>query len=457
MTNECAGSPPANDDNEASNGAELRPAYSWGEPDTPRPSNHRVHGGFKDDRDEREDNDLLPGFLLEPGKIAALDTALTADPTPPVLETQTLVRSGLCPKPPVISVLNGSLTHAAIRYVAGLYSLVAGSSASRASRLSPFSGSSGSAPDWSPRKGKRMVVRVFSDTHSAGHLVRQMEYAMALASFSAVRLTASGADYTHAVLFGFAMPPELPPDFPKSRAIGIATAPLSERPMPLEFLDFAQRRLQSYFVSSRRSAHQHALPAPLKCRALPPPILSEWCGGSGGQHDAPPPKTKLISILINRKATAPGHHYRRALARALLAQNLPVDVFGVGCIDLVSTPPSEPRLKRMRGPVADPSAALDPYLFTICVESTLTGAFYSAKSIRALMRRTNVIYLGSPELRDRYHDAITPLTGQLDDDVRLIREIAREPLRHYMPIDDAYIRQIRQTEALATHFPSLFV
>ena len=44
------------------------------------------------------------------------------------------------------------------------------------------------------------------------------------------------------------------------------------------------------------------------------------------------PENKLMSIMISNKTIAPGHIYRHIIVENILKFNLPIDIYGRGCV-----------------------------------------------------------------------------------------------------------------------------
>lgn len=171
--------------------------------------------------------------------------------------------------------------------------------------------------------------------------------------------------------------------------------------------------------------------------------------------------------------TTHGAKYLRWLVQKILQSDLPIDIYGTGtigdnirCIDETvnkkidgSAKPGgriNPRDARLCGPVANVDDMLNPYLYHICVESCISHTYYSGKVINGLLRKTNMIYYGSTELANRFSSEIIAMTGELDEDMELLRQVTTEPLRYYVPIDCNQIQKIKQAENLVTWLPQYY-
>lgn len=302
-----------------------------------------------------------------------------------------------------------------------------------------------------------MKIRPFSDIYTSVHLVNWLEQScetIAMQNYGPTRqlyLTASD-DYTHAIIFGYAMP-LLAPDITPEKVIGMAHCSVYEAAPPAAFIKYAQKHIGLYFVGEHLGKNKPFV------RHVCHPLLTLSTTYLMDQK-FPFAKTRLLSIHVSATSfqkKTPGALYCKLLVRRILTTNLPIDIYGTGTIpdDLYEDSHSRTDV-RIRGPVADMAAMLDPYIYHIFIESCVSPCYYSGGPINALLRRANVLYFGSTALVEQYHSGITHLTGNLDEDMKLLHNIAAEPLRYYIPIDSEYIKYIKNTENLVKHLPQYF-
>jgi hypothetical protein len=302
-----------------------------------------------------------------------------------------------------------------------------------------------------------MKIRPFSDIYTSIHLVNLLEQScetIALPNYGPTKqlyLTASD-DYTHAIIFGYAMP-TLAPEITPEKVIGMAHYSWHEAAPSTVFLEYAQKHIGLYFVGESIGNIKPFV------RHVCHPLLTLSATYLMDQK-FPFAKTRLFSIHVSatsfQKKTY-GAVYCKLLVRRILATNLPIDIYGTGTIpdDLYEESCVRDDV-RIRGPVADMAAMIDPYIYHIVIDSCMSPCYYSGSPINALLRRANVVYFGSTALIEQYPNGIIHLTGNLDEDIILLRRLAAEPLRYFMPLDSEYIKHIKDTENLVKHLPQYF-
>jgi hypothetical protein len=332
-------------------------------------------------------------------------------------------------------------------------------------------------------------VRPFSDVHSSIHLVHALEQSCETLGISYygpnrnIYLTASD-DYTHAILFGYPMP-VFPDHILPEHVIGMAQMSMYETPPPPAFIPYAQKYIGTYFVGEHplgsMTCSKNNLPCSIKDKV--PKLLNRYlpfvrhvCHPILTLPLVPSKKTRLMSIHISgsvyMKATY-GAKYCRWLVQRILRSDLPIDIYGTGtigdnirCVDESANNPTDRfssrggRINshdvRIRGPVANMDDMLNPYMYHICIESCVSHAYYSGRAVNSLLRKTNLIYFGSRELVNRFPSGIIVLTGDLDEDMELLRQVTIDPLRYYVPIDGNQIEKIKRAENLVKWLPHYY-
>jgi hypothetical protein len=319
------------------------------------------------------------------------------------------------------------------------------------------------------RTTSTMKIRPFSDVYTSVHLVNLLEQScetIALPNYGPTKqlyLTSSD-DYTHAIIFGYAMP-TLVPEITPEKVIGMAHYSWHDAAPSTAFLKYAQKHIGLYYVGESLGNIK-----PFVRHVCHPLLTLSTTYLMDDNQKNPFAKTRLLSIHVSAKSfqnKTYGAVYCKRLVRRILATNLPIDIYGTGTIpDDLYLCEEESRIfqpnkpcrddVRIRGPVADMSAMLDPYMYHICIESCVSQCYYSGGPINALLRRANVVYFGSTALVEQYPSGIIPLTGNLDEDIELLRGVAADPLQYYMPICSEYITHIKNTENLVKHLPQYF-
>ena len=214
---------------------------------------------------------------------------------------------------------------------------------------------------------------------------------------------------THAILLNTAMPKL---NIPKENVIGIAFEPPSFLGITNMFVKYAQTHIGKYFIGDASG-----LPEPFEGHHghmwhIPISMLKQLPSQSDRNK---------MSIMVSFKQRAPGHIYRHTLVKEILKTSLPVDIWGNGCrhYNYIKDP-------RIRGTFANEDLRIyTDYQFHIGVENFQTPHYYSEKVINPIICNTVPVYLGCKNI-DSYIDGIIHLTGNIEDDMTLIRKICED-------------------------------
>lgn len=261
-------------------------------------------------------------------------------------------------------------------------------------------------------------------------------------------------DYTHAIILNTEMP--VLKNIPKENVIGFAYEPPIFLGLSLEFVEYAQRYISRYFIGNK-----YDLPEPFEefysymLYTKPPLYLS-------------PKITNSMSIMVSTKSTASGHRYRHLLVQRILSTNLPIDIYGNGCIcyrevvnNIQDLTPSDsifsflPRHrvdKRIKGEFA----TIEPYEtydFHICIENFKTSHYFSEKIINPLLCSTTPVYWGCENIDTYFPNSAIFLTGIIDNDLEIIRNILLNPSNYKKTID---VGSVKNTVNLLKHLDNVF-
>lgn len=213
-------------------------------------------------------------------------------------------------------------------------------------------------------------------------------------------------DYTHAIILNTIMPPL---NIPKQNVIGLAFEPVQFLGLTNKFIEYAKKHIGKYLIGDKND--------------LPEPFI-EYFGYMW--HSRPPKeitnKPNLMSIVVSTKRSAPGHIYRHKLIEKIIENKLPIDIYGNG---------STLYTYNVKG-TFDDAEPYDSYLFSICIENHECNHYFSEKIITPLLYNCMPIYLGCKNI-DNYFDDIIKITGNIDTDILLLKEITSNPLKYYKP------------------------
>jgi len=240
-------------------------------------------------------------------------------------------------------------------------------------------------------------------------------------------------DYTHVILMNTPMPNIQ--HIPKERVIGLAFEPIHYLGLTHEFVEYAKKYVGKYFIGDLHN--------------LPKPFVERY---SYMWHYNPlsyvPIKKNIMSIVFSRKTHAPGHSYRHDLVKEILKTKLPIDIYGRGCV--IYEKYNDIRLK---GEFKE-YEPYESYQFHIAIENFQSNRYFSEKIINSLLASTIPVYLGCKNIHDYFPTETIDLTGILNEDIRILHEICKNPSKFLKPID---VSKIKRTTNFLVHVENLFI
>lgn len=263
-----------------------------------------------------------------------------------------------------------------------------------------------------------------------------------------------GDDYTHVIILNTAMP-KLRPDMPKQNVIGLAYEPIYFLGMNDEFIVYAQKYIGHYFIGDL-----YGLPSPFiegySFLTYDPPSWIKYINDSEklniSMNKIMEKKTKRMSIMVSHKKIAPGHIYRHKLVEQILNTNLPIDIYGNGCVyyNLIN----DPRIKGGFAP-DEMCKMYKEYQFHIAIENFQSSSYVSEKIINPLLYGTTPLYLGCINV-DSYlpNENIIKLTYDIEEDMKLIQDIIENPNKYLKQID---VLDIEKKVNLIKNLDNLFM
>ena len=229
-----------------------------------------------------------------------------------------------------------------------------------------------------------------------------------------------GEDYTHAVIINTAMPALT---IPKENVIGLAFEPLVFLYLTQQFVEYAQKHIGKYLIGEKKN--------------LPPPFIEHF---AYMWHITPltevPVKTKRMSIMVSHKMLTPGHQYRHTLCKRILNSYLPIDIYGNGCKYYKNSMDM-----RLKGEFTD-NEPYENYRFHIAIENGVTPHYFSEKIMNTLLCQTTPIYLGCQNIDQYFPNSVITLTGDIEQDMILLKDICLYPERYEKTID---VNKVKKT------------
>jgi hypothetical protein len=225
-------------------------------------------------------------------------------------------------------------------------------------------------------------------------------------------------DYTHAIIINKAMPQLT---IPKENVIGIAHEPPEFLKLSgnenddKDFINYVTKYVGKYYIGEKYN--------------LPEEFIERY--GFLGHSPLPRMlinKNKCMSLMISDKLFSSGHIYRHHLATNIVANNLPIDIYGRGCKLYEDS-------SFFKGEFNE-NEHINNYLFHISIENTQHPDYFSEKIINPLLHGTNVLYLGCSNIHKYFgEDGIHLLTGNIENDMNLIVDILNDWQKYYKRID----------------------
>lgn len=221
-------------------------------------------------------------------------------------------------------------------------------------------------------------------------------------------------DYTHVIILNTAMP-EIPKHILKKNVVGLAFEPLPYLNLTEEFISYAKENIGKYYIGSKGF--------------LPDPFIESY---SFMWHMVPyrtiPEKTKMMSLMISTKYEFHGHQYRHLLAKQIILNNLPIDIYGNGC-DIYS-----PQYSNLKGRFKENEPYHD-YMFHIAIENMQTYHYFSEKITNTLLAGCTPVYLGCLNINKYFPRNVINLTGNIEKDLYILISILKNPLSFKKEID----------------------
>lgn len=222
-------------------------------------------------------------------------------------------------------------------------------------------------------------------------------------------------DYSHVIILNTAMP-EIKKDIPKKNVIGFAFEPPQFLKITPKFIEYAKNNIGKYFIGEKND--------------LGEPFIERY---SHMWHNPPlksePQKNKIMSLMISEKVSEEGHLYRHCLLTKIIESKLPIDIYGRGCKFYLWM-----KDERIKGEFKE----LEPYenyLYHISIENCRLNHYFSEKIMNPLLCNTTPIYMGCNNIEKYFPNTIIPLSGELEEDFKILKDICNNPEVYIKTID----------------------
>lgn len=241
-------------------------------------------------------------------------------------------------------------------------------------------------------------------------------------------------DYTHAIIFNLATP-NLRAGISKTNVLGLAQEP------PIFIIQTANENKLKYIINNVGKYF-------IGDNVFDEPFVEKY---SYLFHNKPLPyipiKTKRMSFIVSQKKEYWfGYGYRYKLLTAILNSYLPIDIYGRVCKN------GNIKDARLKG-VFNSNEPYEDYEFHICIENFITNAYLSEKIINPLLTHTVPIYLGCRNIKEYFGDSVIIMTGNIEEDMILLKDIINYPEKYRRNID---IEKIKKKVSLLHNLDSIF-
>jgi hypothetical protein len=308
-----------------------------------------------------------------------------------------------------------------------------------------------------------IIIKIFSSFCDSQHCKESLENSFQAYTFpnygkdKDIYITTED-DYTHVIILNVAMP--VLKDIPKENIVGLAYEPPIFLGLNNNFIEYAQKYINKYYIGDK-----YDLPLPFIEKYAFMPHIS--------QPYIIPDKKNIMSIMVSKKNTAPGHKYRHILVQHILQYNLPIDIYGLGCsiydnFNKNNMPSinkndraSQDSFFKFKNNNKDPRIKgefqdIEPYStykFHICIENFSTSEYFSEKIINTLYYKTTPVYWGCKNIENYFPNMSIVLSGDVNRDIELLKNILRNPNDYEKPID---IDKVKQSTNFFSNIESIF-
>jgi hypothetical protein len=221
-----------------------------------------------------------------------------------------------------------------------------------------------------------------------------------------------------------------------STVIGLAFEPYELLGLSEEFIKYAEKHIGKYLIGNNDN--------------LPKLFIEHFAFMWHNNPNKSIPlthKKKKMSIVFSDKNLAPGHKYRKLLVQEIIRENLPIDIYGLGC-RLIK---DYRKYENVKG-IFQSAEPYEDYLFSICIENYQNNDYISEKFLDPLFHNCSPIYLGAKNIKNYFNNVIQ-LKGYLLFDIEMLKVILKNPMKYYrQTYNERNINEINLFENITKYF-----
>lgn len=252
-------------------------------------------------------------------------------------------------------------------------------------------------------------------------------------------------DYTHAILMNFVKPTLL---IDKENIIGLAQEPSIYLCLQRNDNLYYYKKVKKYFIGSTKNYLQYSgLPFIEKMSYQLPHISYKIINNYIENF---PKKNKLINYVYSHKQWSMKdkntgkelllYGYRYELGNTILQNNIPVDIYG-GSTNMLKKMFKNNENIKYGFDWKEINKIYENYKFSIVIENTREPEYFSEKIFIPLLCGCIPIYLGSTNIDNYFKDYVIHLSGNINDDFNLIKNIINNPYKYYKKINIEEIKE----------------
>lgn len=286
-------------------------------------------------------------------------------------------------------------------------------------------------------------------------------------------------DFTHVILMNFIMPDI---SINKENIIGLAQEPGMYLPLRWYHKNYYCKKVKKYFIGSTRYINSSIEILTFRekikeyfilfCLFFVQKIKEYFYGytpNNSSSHKLPfiekmsyqlphisykivnkyienfPKKTKLINYVYSdkykNKTRRPClYGYRNEVGNAILQNNLEIDIYGSSTNKLKEIFGKKENIKHSFH-WNEVHKIYEKYKFSIVIENTIEPEYFSEKIIIPLLCGCIPIYLGCTNIDNYFKDYVIHLSGNINNDLNLIKTILDNPDKYYKKINIESIKE----------------
>jgi hypothetical protein len=279
-----------------------------------------------------------------------------------------------------------------------------------------------------------IIIKFFSewttDVHIYNLILKQYNWDLD-PNYNKLYKFTTESNYTHAILFNDCTPNL---NIPKENVIGLTQEPFIYKKYN-NYENYCKEHCKKFYVGNCNN--KLADPFVEKYPYMLPMINFKT------YYDNNVEKTKILNFVYsNKNENNPNflYNYRHLLGENILQNYLPVDIYG-GSTDNLKNYYNRINIKDSFD-WENVHEIYKDYKFSIAIENCREPEYFSEKIIIPLLCGCVPIYLGCFNIDKYFKDYIIKLTGNIDEDIVIIKNILDNPDKYYKKIDVEKIQEI---------------